>query len=167
MPQKIRLLFFFLLVLSCPAAAQTLDFLGLNGIRFGMKSSEMTGKTIILDSTSAYKDTATYIRNTRCLLYFRKNENLNLRGFKATRVEYEFCDNALTYVFVYVKGNAEIDKALNEMKKTFPKLGCKGRKGWECAQIDTSAKGMRLIVNIDRKKEEMSFVLIARKTAGH
>lgn len=147
--------------------AQSLDFLGLTGVHFGMKTTEMSNKTVILDSTSAYKDTGTYLRNTRCQMYFRKDEKLDLTGFRASRVEYEFCDNSLTYVFVYVKGQAEIDKAVSELKRTFPKLGCKGKSASDCTQMDSAAKGMRIIVNIDKKKQEMSLVIIAKKQAGH
>lgn len=159
------LLLFFLGLSALTLRAQQLDFIGLKGVYFGMKSSDMADKTVILDSTSSYKDTATYLRNTRCKMYFRNNENLSLSGFTASRVEYEFCDNELGYVFVYVKGNAEIDKAIAELQKTFKKLGCKGRPLSQCTLMDASAKGMRVIVNIDRKKQEMNFVLIPKKAA--
>lgn len=164
--KRFTVIILFLLVAGA-IRSQSLDFLGLTGVRFGMKTAEMTGKTVILDSTSAYKDTATYLRNTRCQMFFRKNEKLALNGFTASRIEYEFCENSLTYVFVYVKGQAEIDKAINELKKTFPKLGCKGKEAIDCTQMDSASKGIRIIVNIDRKKQEMNFVLIAKKQAGH
>ena len=32
--------------------------------------------------------------------------------------------------------------------------------------MDASASGMRIIVNIDRKKQLMNFVVIAKKSAG-
>ena len=159
------LLFIVLFISTATLRAQQLDFLGLKGIYFGMKSADMPDKTVILDSTSSYKDTATYLRNTRCKMYFRKNENLSLAGFTASRVEYEFCDNELGYVFVYVKGNTEIDKAIAQLQLTFRKLGCKGKPASQCTLMDASAKGMRVIVNIDRKKQEMNFVLIPKKPA--
>ena len=165
MPNKRFFFLLFFLAATGLLRAQSLDFLGLSGISFGMNSKDLPNKTVILDSTSAYKDTATYLRNTRCQLFFRKNENLALKNFTASRIEYEFCDHSLTYLFVYVKGQTEIDKAITELKKTFPKLGCKGNA--ECSQMDSAAKGMRIIVNIDRKTQEMSLVLIAKKQAGH
>lgn len=143
--------------------AQSLEFLGLKGVHFGMKSAEMKDKVVILDSTSAYKDTLTYMRNTRCQIYFRPAQELQLKGFKATRIEYEFCDGALGYVFVYVSGKDEIDRALATLKGTFPKLGCKGKPIGDCTQMDSATKRMRLIINIDKKKQEMSFVLIQKK----
>jgi hypothetical protein len=152
----------FSLVLSATAGAQSLDFLGLNNIHFGMKSSEMKGKVVIMDSTSVYKDTAVYLRNTRCHLYQRPAEKLDLRGFTASRIEYQFCDEKLSYVFIYVNGNAEIDKAVAELKKTFKNLGCKGELSG-CDQMDASAKGIRCLVNIDRKTQRMNFVLITKK----
>lgn len=165
MPIMRFIMLLFLLAAPGFLRSQSLEFLGLKGVSFGMNSKDLSGKTVILDSTSSYKDTATYLRNTRCQLFFRKNENLALKGFNASRVEYEFCDKSLTYVFVYVKGQSEIDKAIAELKKTFPKLGCKGNA--ECSQMDSAAKGMRIIVNIDRKTQQMNFVLIAKKQAGH
>jgi hypothetical protein len=160
-----RLLFPLLLLafLHTGLHAQSLEFLGLKGVRFGMKSVEMKDMVVILDSTSVYKDTNTYLRNTRCQMYFRPTQELQLTGFSASRIEYEFCDGQLGYVFVYVSGKEEIDHALNTLKSTFTKLGCKGKSLYDCPQLDSSAKGMRLIVNIDRKKQEMSFVLIQKK----
>ncbi len=155
-----------LLLLLLPAGllqAQSLEFLGMKGVHFGMKSAEMSDKVVILDSTSVYKDTLTYLRNTRCQMYFRPAQDLQLKGFKATRIEYEFCDGALGYVFVYVSGKDEIDRALATLKATFPKLGCKGKPIGDCTQMDSSTKRMRLIINIDKKKQEMSFVLIQKK----
>ncbi len=153
------------LFLSGNLLCQKLDFIGLTGISFGMKKAELPNKTVILDSTSSYKDTATYLRNTRCQNYFRKNENLQLAGFKASGIEYEFCDDELSYVFVHVQGNDEINKALTQLQLTFHKLGCKGKDISKCTQMDSSAKGMRLIINIDRKKQVMDFVLIPKQAA--
>jgi hypothetical protein len=157
------LLLFLLTAFSLPA--QKLDFLGLNGLHFDMKDSEMPGKTVIMDSTSVYKDTVLYIRNSRCLTYFRTDENLQLTGFNAASVQYQFCDHKLAYVFVDVKGEKEIDKTLAQLQLTFKKLGCKGKPLSECTQLDSSAKGMRIIINIDRKKQTMNFVLIPKAPA--
>jgi hypothetical protein len=154
------ILFFSLL---SPLAAQKLDFLGLKNIYFGMASSEMPDKTVILDTSSSYHDTLTYLRNTRCQVYFRRTQDLRLTGFTASRIEYEFCDSHLHYVFIYVDGNAEIDKAINTLKQTFRKLGCKGKETSKCTQMDATAAGMRCIVNVDRKTEKMNFVLISKK----
>jgi hypothetical protein len=167
MRYKSRLVLLLLLLVSSYAQSQSLDFLGLSGVSFGMKAADMKEKTLIMDSTSAYKDTAVYLRNTRCHTYFKKNENLSLTGFKASRIEYQFCDQALTYVFVYVKGKTEIENALAQLKKTFTKLGCKKKTLYDCERMDASAKGMRIIVNIDRAKQEMSFVLISKSRGGH
>jgi hypothetical protein len=155
----------FFLLLSGNLLAQKLDFIGLKGIYFGMKKWEMTDKTIILDSTSAYKDTAIYLRNTRCQNYFRKTEDLQLTGFKASAIEYEFCDDELSYVFIHVKGETEINNAIATLKLTFKNLGCKGKPINQCTQMDSSAKGMRLIVNVDHKKQIMDLVLIPKQAA--
>ena len=130
-----------------------------------MSKSEMTDKTVILDSSSAYKDTATYLRNTRCQNYFRKTQDLQLTGFKASGVEYEFCDGELSYVFIHVSGETEIMNALKTLKLTFKNLGCKGKAIEQCTQMDSSAKGMRLIVNVDHKKQIMDLVLIPKQAA--
>jgi hypothetical protein len=162
-----RILPCLLLFLCCGifASAQKLDFLGLTGIHFSMKDSELEKKVVILDSTSVYKDTGLYVRNTRCLTYFRQNENLQLTGFTASSLQYEFCDHELAYVFVNVSGEKEIEKALAQLQLTFKKLGCKGKPLNECTQIDSSAKGMRIIINIDKKKQLMNFVLIPKAAA--
>lgn len=165
MRNPLLLFIFFLLLFTGNAYGQSLDFIGLKGISFGMKAADMTDKTIILDSTSAYKDTATYIRNTRCLNFFRSTENLQLSNFTASGIEYEFCDGELAYVFIHVKGQADIEHALTELQKKFHKLGCKGKPLNQCTQLDSSAQGMRVIVNIDHKQQTMDFVLIPKKAA--
>ena len=157
--------FLFLFLVAGNLHSQKLDFLGLKGIHFGMKSAELNNKVVILDSSSVYKDTAVYIRSNRCLTYFRKNETLQLSGFLASSIQYQFCDKELAYVFINVSGEKEIEKALAELKKTFKKLGCKGKQLNECTQIDSYAKGMRIIINIDRKKQLMNFVLIPKAAA--
>lgn len=164
MPRILPTLLLFLLA-GLSLSAQKLDFLGLPGISFEMKDSEMEKKVVIMDSTSVYRDTALYIRNSRCLTYFRKEENLKLAGFNASSIQYQFCDHKLAYVFVDIVGEKEIDKALAQLQLTFKKLGCKGKPLSECTQIDSSAKGMRIIINIDRKKQKMNFVLIPKAAA--
>ncbi|HET6991025.1 MAG TPA: hypothetical protein VFJ43_06860, partial [Bacteroidia bacterium] len=101
----------------------------------------------------------------RCLTYFRRTDTLQLPGFLASSIQYQFCDKELAYVFINVSGQKEIDKSLAELQKTFKKLGCKGKPLNECTQIDANAKGIRIIINIDRKKELMNFVLIPKAPA--
>ncbi|MBI3509053.1 MAG: hypothetical protein HY064_00200 [Bacteroidetes bacterium] len=152
----------FFIFIFTSSHAQKLDFIGLKGISFGMKSADMPDKTVILDSTSAYKDTAVYMRNTRCQTYFRRTQEMQLTGFTASSIQYEFCDGELEYVFIDVSGNNSIDSALSQLQKTFHKLGCKGKPLNQCTQLDASASGMRLIVNVDRKNQKMNFVLIPK-----
>jgi hypothetical protein len=162
---KVFPILFLFLVTGFVLPAQKLDFLGLPGIHFGMKDSEMDKKVVLMDSTSVYKDTALYIRNSRCLTYFRREENLQLTGFTSSSIQYQFCDKELAYVFVDVVGEKEIEKALKQLQLTFKKLGCKGKPLNECTQIDSSAKGMRIIINIDKKRQKMNFVLIPKAAA--
>jgi hypothetical protein len=164
MRRILPILFLFLLS-GFYLSAQKLDFLGLTSIHFDMQDSALHNKVVMMDSTSVYKDTALYIRNSRCLTYFCKNGTLNLTGFTATSVQYQFCDNKLAYVFVDVAGEKEIEKALRQLQLTFKKLGCKGKSLTDCTQLDSSAKGMRIIVNIDKKKQTMNFVLIPKAAA--
>ena len=164
MPRILPCLFIFIFC-GIYLPAQKLDFLGLTSIHFSMKDSEIGKKVVIMDSTSIYKDTGLYIRNSRCLTYFRPGENLQLTGFTASSVQYQFCDHELAYVFVDISGEKEIEKALSQLQLTFKKLGCKGKPLNECTQIDSSAKGMRIIINIDRKEEKMNFVLIPKAAA--
>jgi hypothetical protein len=163
--QRILPLLVLFLLAGSSLQAQKLDFLGLNGVYFDMKDAEMNKKVVIMDSTSVYKDTALYIRNSRCLTYFRKEENLQLTGFSASSVQYQFCDKKLAYVFVDVTGEKEIENALKQLQLTFKKLGCKGKPLSECTQMDSSAKGMRIIINIDKKRQKMNFVLIPKAAA--
>ncbi len=162
-----RSLVVFLILLSCGLSAQKLDHLGLNGIRFGMKLSELIAPQLMLDTSSAYADTALYLRNTRCHMYYSKAQNLKLDGYSASRVEYEFCDSTLSYVFVYVSGKTEIANALASLKLDFPKMSC-GKKVplGTCSLIDTTYDGVRMILHIDQATNEMSYVLIPRKKAG-
>jgi hypothetical protein len=163
--QRILPILVLFLLAGFSLQAQKLDFLGQNGVYFDRKDAEMNKKVVIMDSTSVYKDTALYIRNSRCLTYFRKEENLQLTGFNASSVQYQFCDKKLAYVFVDVTGENEIEKALKQLQLTFKKLGCKGKSLSECTQMDSSAKGMRIIINIDKKRQKMNFVLIPKAAA--
>ncbi|HET6993128.1 MAG TPA: hypothetical protein VFJ43_17470, partial [Bacteroidia bacterium] len=61
MRNKFIAFFIFLFSVAVNLHSQKLDFIGLHGIHFGMKSGEMTNKVVIIDSTSVYKDTALYI----------------------------------------------------------------------------------------------------------
>ncbi|HLG03121.1 MAG TPA: hypothetical protein VI731_05960 [Bacteroidia bacterium] len=141
--------------------SQSLEFIGLKGIFFGMRTEDLTGRTIILDTTSTYKDTLSHIRRSRCHIFFLKNQDLQLAAFKASRIEYEFCDSVLSYVFIHVKGNAEMDKAVAALQTKFKKLRCKNNSG-PCV-MDAHSSGLRCIVKIDRVKQEMSFVLISKR----
>lgn len=157
---------FFLLVLISASPAQSLDFLGLNGISYGMKLETLSGRKLLMDTSSSYTDTALYLKNTRCQMYYRPEENLKLNGFTAKRIEYEFCDNELGYVFVYVSGKTEISNALAALKISFPKLSCgKNVPLGTCSLIDTHNRHLRLIVRIDQTTNEMNFVLIPTKAA--
>ncbi len=163
--QRILPIFILFLLAGFSLPAQKLDFLGMTGMHFDMKDTSLPGKTVIMDSTSVYKDTALYIRNNRCLTYYREKETLQLTGFLASSVQYQFCDHRLVYVFVDISGEAEIEKTLKQLQLTFKKLGCKGKQLSECSQFDSSAKGIRIIINIDRKKQLMNFVLIPKTPA--
>lgn len=99
-------------------------------------------------------------------MYYQEGQQVQLQGFSATRVEYEFCDSALGYVFVYVSGKDNISNALNTLKTTFPKMSCgKHVPLGTCSLIDTHNAKMRLIVHIDQAKNEMNFVIIPRHAA--
>jgi hypothetical protein len=142
--------------------AQSLDFLGLSGIRFGMTEAQLSNKVLLMDSTSSYKDTAFYLKSTRCHIYRRSSENLQLTGFTASRIEYEFCDNKLVYVFVQVAGKPQIDAALKTLQLRFPKIGC-GKKTplTNCARFDSSRRKLRVIGANDSSKQRLELVLIA------
>jgi hypothetical protein len=152
-----------LLFLSLSAWSQNLDFLGMPDVRFGMKINELAAPQLLLDTSSSYTDTALYLRNTRCQMYYSKTQDHQLKGFAASKIEYEFCDSALGYVFVYVNGKAAIDSALVTLKKEFPRLGCKNSDQLnQCGLLDAQNSKMRVIVRINQTTSEMSFVLIPR-----
>ncbi len=99
-------------------------------------------------------------------MYHRPSENLQLRGFIAKHIEYEFCDNELGYVFIYVSGKTEISNALATLKIHFPKMNCgKNVPLGTCSLLDTHNRKLRMIVKIDQKTNEMNLVLIPRKSA--
>lgn len=149
----------FLLLLSVSAAAQDLGFLGIEGVLFGMPEAELKNKLLQIDSTSSYtNDTAFYLKVTTCHVYRRSNEKLQLNGFTASHIEFEFCDGKLVYVFVTVNGDLQADAALRTLKQRFPKLGCKANP---CNSYDTRSNKLRLIANHNQQKKELSFVLIA------
>lgn len=156
-----------LLLLSISAFAQRLDFLGMPGIRYGMKIKELPSAQLLMDTSSSYTDTATFLRSTRCQMYYSKSQDLKLDGFNASRVEYEFCDSSLSYVFIYVSGKTEIANALAALKADFPHMGC-GRNVplGTCTLIDTKNHHVRMILRIDQAKNEMNLVLIPKKAAG-
>lgn len=160
----VALLFF--VFLGSSLSAQSLEFLGLTNVSFGMNLKLLPDHQLILDTSSSYTDTALYLRNTRCQMYYRRNENLQLKNFTASHIEYEFCDSALGYVFIYVSGKENISDALSSLKTSFPKMGCgKNVPLGTCAQIDTHNSNLRLIAYIDHTKNEMNFVLIPRRGA--
>lgn len=160
------LLLFALLFTATYSSAQSLEFLGLPGISFGMKLKDLQERQLILDTSSSYRDTALYLRNTRCQMYYRKNENFALKGFTASRIEYEFCDSTLGYVFIYASGKENIANALSSLQQSFSRMGCgKNIPLGSCALIDTHNKELRLIMQIDHAKNEMNLVLIPRKAA--
>ena len=99
-------------------------------------------------------------------MYYRPTENLQLRGFTAKHIEYEFCDGELGYVFVYVSGKTEINNALAALKLNFRKLNCgKNVPLGSCTLMDTNNGQLRLIVRINQVTNEMNFVLIPKKAA--
>lgn len=160
-------LFAVLFFLTLSVSAQKLDFLGLNGIRFGMKIKELPAPQLMLDTSSSYTDTALYLNSTRCQMYYSKTQNLQLAGFTASKIEYEFCDSSLSYVFINVAGKAEIDKAVAALKIHFPRMSCgKNVPLGTCTLIDTSNRHVRMILKINQAMQEMSFVIIPKRAAG-
>ncbi|MCU0436146.1 MAG: hypothetical protein MUC87_22005 [Bacteroidia bacterium] len=149
----------FALCLSLASAAQDLNFLGIEGVRFGMPEAELKNKLLQIDTSSSYtSDTAFYLKVTTCHIYRRSNEKLQLNGFTASRIEFEFCDGKLAYVFVTVNGDVNSEAALRTLKQRFPKLACKSNP---CTSYDTRSKKLRLIANHNLQKKELSFVLIS------
>ena len=158
---------FILVLLFCGVLqAQSLSFIGLPEVSFGMKLSALPNHQLIMDTSSAYNDTALYIANTRCIMYYQQNQNLHLKGFDASRIEYEFCDSALGYVFIYVSGKENLTHALDTLKAEFKHLGCgKNTPLTECTLMDAHNRKMRVIIRVNPAKNEMNFVLIPRKAA--
>jgi hypothetical protein len=155
---RLRNLFFIAALFSFTLlSAQDLKFLGIEGVYFGMPETALTEKVIIMDTTSSYTDTAFYLRSTSCHIYRRTNEKLQLNGFTASSVEFEFCDGKLVYVFITVNGQAQTDAALRTLKQRFPKLQCKKDP---CNRYDSKSKKLRVIASNNSPKQELSFVLI-------
>jgi hypothetical protein len=155
---RLRNLFFIAALFTATLlSGQDLKFLGIEGVYFGMQESELKEKVIIMDTSSSYTDTAFYLRSTTCHLYRRNNEKLQLNGFTASSVEFEFCDGKLVYVFVTVNGQAQTEAAFRVLKQRFPKLICKKEP---CYRYDTKSKKLRVIANNNSNKQELSFVLI-------
>jgi|GEM_PF-1003225 hypothetical protein len=145
---------------------QVLDSLGLSGIRFGMSEQELKNSVIILDTSSAYKDTAVYIRNTTCHNYFRTNETLQLKGFLAGHIEYRFCDGKLAFIFIDVKGAQHVSDALIRLSKLYPKLQLQLSKNPALASFDVTRNNVRMIGTVNAARDQLSFVLISKKTAN-
>ncbi len=155
---RLQHLFFIAALFSVSLlSGQDLKFLGIEGVYFGMQETELKEKVIIMDTSSSYTDTAFYLRSTTCHIYRRNNEKLQLNGFVASTVEFEFCDGKLVYVFVTVNGQAQTEAALRTLKQRFPKLQCKKEP---CNRYDTKSNRLRIIANTNSKKQELSFVLI-------
>ncbi|TND09966.1 MAG: hypothetical protein FD123_648 [Bacteroidetes bacterium] len=158
------LLFLSVFVIHSFCAAQDLAFLGIPDVRFGMHTDSLKGKLAVLDTSSAYRDTATYLRNTRCVIWVRPQEKLDITGFTASRIEYEFCDKRLYYAFFKVKGTENVEKALAQLKKDFPNAGCKQDGPLSnCNAFDTSNKKFRIIATIKNKGTELEFVLVPKR----
>lgn len=163
---RLALILFILAGCVNTAAAQSLEFLGLPAVSFGMNAEKLQNRRLIIDSTSSYTDSSAFVKNTRCHLYYKADENLNLNGFKATAVHYEFCSDELGYVFVYVSGKTEISNALAKLKQHFPKMNCgKNVPLGMCSLIDTHNRNLRMILRIDQATNQMNFVLIPRKAS--
>jgi len=155
-----RTLLCLLLLSSGALSAQKLVFLGLPEIEFGMHVDSLKDRVVVMDTTTSYKDTAAFIRSTRCVIWFKPGQQLQLNGFIASRIEYEFCDKRLHYVFVRIRGKEEIAKAVATLKTEFTKADC-----WpiECQALDTSSKKFRLIASLEKGGEELSLVVIPKK----
>jgi len=145
---------------------QILDSLGISGIRFGMSEQELKNAVIILDTSSAYKDTAVYIRNTTCHSYFRTNERLQLKGFPASHIEYRFCDGNLAFIFIDVKGTQHVRDALIRLGKLYPKLQQQLSKNPALTAFDLTRNNVRMIGSINASRDQLSFVLISKRTAN-
>lgn len=146
------------------ASAQNLSVFGLDKVRFGMHTDSLKGKLAVLDSTSAYQDTATYLRNTRCVIWTRPVEQVSVGAFAGSRVEYEFCDNRLYYAFFFIKGKNQVQQALQQIKVIFPEAGCgKDSPVGNCTAIDSKNKHFRIIATVKENGERLEFVVLPRK----
>jgi len=145
---------------------QLLDSLGISGVRFGMSEQELKNAVIILDTSSAYKDTSVYIRNTTCHNYFRTNETLQLKGFPASHIEYRFCDGNLAFIFIDVKGTQHVSSALIRLGKLNPKLQQLLSKNPVLTAFDVTRNNVRMIGTVNASRDQLSFVLISKRTAN-
>lgn len=162
---------FLPLLLLCTFAGygysqQIVDSLGISGIRFGMSEQELKHAVIILDTSSAYKDTAVYVRNTSCHNYFRSNEILQLKGFTAEHIEYRFCEGKLAFIFIDVNGTQHVRDALLRLGKLYPKLQQQLSKNPTLTAFDVTKNNVRMIGTVNAARDELSFVLISKKTAN-
>lgn len=138
--------------------------MGLQGITFGMTTENLGAKKLQIDTSTSYKDSATFVRNTRCITWQKSGQQLALNGFNASKVEYECCDGRLFYVFITVSGADNVSKALASLQTWFPKAGC-GKKIpiGNCKSFDTTNGKMRMIANVQNNGQELSLVLIPKK----
>lgn len=154
----------FVLFAAAAAQAQDLTFIGLKDVRFGMTVENLGPKKLMIDTSTSYKDSATFVRNTRCITWQKSQQELTLNGFSASKVEYEFCDGHLFYVFINVSGADNVSKALATLQTSFPKAGCgKNIPIGNCKSIDTTNGKMRLIASLQNNGQELSLVLIPKK----
>jgi hypothetical protein len=154
----------FVLFAAVAAQAQNLAFIGLKDIKFGMTVENLGPKKLMIDTSTSYKDSATFVRNTRCITWQKSGQDFALTGFTASKVEYEFCDGRLFYVFITVSGAAEVSKALATLQINFPKAGCgKNVPIGNCKSFDTTNGKMRMIATLENNGQELSLVLIPKK----
>lgn len=129
-----------------------------------MTIENLKNKQVVMDTSTAYKDTATYIRNTRCIIWQKKDQDMKLGEFTASKVEYEFCDKHLFYVFITVSGTDNVSKALHVIQSGFPKAGCgKGTPLGNCTSFDSKNKKYRIIATQQAGGQELSLVIIPKK----
>ncbi len=154
----------FVLFAAVAVQAQDLTFIGLQGIKFGMTVENLGPKKLMIDTSTSYKDSATFVRNTRCITWQKSQQELALTGFTASKVEYEFCDGHLFYVFITVSGADNVSKALATLQTHFPKAGCgKNIPIGNCKSFDTTNGKMRMIATLQNNGQELSLVLIPKK----
>jgi hypothetical protein len=107
-----------------------------------------------------------YIRNTTCHNYFRTNEALQLKGFPASHIEYRFCDGNLAFIFIDVKGTQHVSSALIRLGKLNPKLQQQLSKNPILTAFDVTRNNVRMIGTVNASRDQLSFVLISKRTAN-